>query len=62
MISDLLDVSKAESGQLTLNNAPYRVDSLIEMSVHLFEHRAWMGNLTLVRQAPSSMLYPQECR
>ena len=60
MISDLLDFSKAESGQLTLVQAPFRAEKIISRSLRLFEHRAAKSRVQIQRGA--NLRFPEESR
>ena len=48
MISDLLDFSKLESGQLTVKKALFEVDALLMTTVRMFEKRAMEKHLEVV--------------
>ena len=60
MISDLLDFSKAESGQLTLVQTPFRAEKIISRALRLFEHRAAKTRVQILRGA--GLRFPEESR
>ena len=59
MISNLLDINKAEAGQMSLTINPFIPREVLEKCVLLFEQRARLGNVSL-SIVTSSLSHPEE--
>ncbi len=56
IISDILDVSKAESGEVDLSEDQVDVDSVVESCLRLIRYKAEAGGLTLEADIPTQPL------
>jgi signal transduction histidine kinase len=57
IINDILDLSKAEAGKLTLQTAPFNAVEAIEKSMRLLQERANSGNIKLSAKLPNDLPY-----
>jgi signal transduction histidine kinase len=57
IINDILDLSKAEAGKLTLQIAPFNVVEAIKKSARLLQERANAGNINLSCNIPDELPY-----
>lgn len=55
LINDILDFSKVESGHLSIDPEPFRIDELLENVTDLIRNKANEKNLELIIQYPSNI-------
>lgn len=52
LINDILDLAKVESGKMTFEQIPFKLESSISAMIHLFEPKIQEKNIKLIKEFP----------